>query len=333
MTRNVTGFYHDPPIFVGECPVDEGTGEADFDRFSKEIVRTTLGGGIEMWATVEGFFVFDFSGNTDCALPDDADTHNNFSLVAEKMVRRTRIMNAFLAFFYTQQVRIDNWTLNRLVVTPELTVGITEGRLSFGNQRVGDLYSSRIESTYIPSLHHSVDSRIHPRAGDAVSVEVVQSSAVDLSTLITEHGDDGVILVDLYLRASRAFQEYNHNLSLITYWTIAERIINDLWKQMQQDREVHEGEIFIDGARRKRLKDGRTYTAAVMTEVLSLLGYISKKTYDDICAVRKARNDWMHDLKPIGPDAAALANFVCERLLEDVKGLTLRGTLGLTLHG
>jgi hypothetical protein len=333
VNRNVTGFYHDPPIFVGECPVDEVAEKVYFDRFSEKVLQTTLSRGINMEVTVEGLFIFDFNADISYAIPDDTETHNDFNFIADKIVRRTRIMNAYLAFFYTQLVRVDNWTLNRLVVTPELTIKVSEAGFSFASQRVSDLYSSRVSGTYAPYLPATVDSRIHPRAWEAVSVAVVQCAAVDLSNLISQHGDDGVMLVDLYLRASQAFQEYNHSFSLVNYWTIAEWIINDLWRQMQRDYESREGTVFIDRSRRKRLEDGRTYTAAVMTEFLSFLGYLSKDLYDDICKVRKSRNDWMHDLKPIDANSAALANYVCERLLKDVKGLTLSGTLGLTLHG
>jgi hypothetical protein len=41
----------------------------------------------------------------------------------------------------------------------------------------------------------------------------------------------------------------------------------------------------------------------------------------------------MHQLKPVDAQTAILANSVCERLLKQVKGLTLTGATGLKLHG
>jgi len=66
--------------------------------------------------------------------------------------------------------------------------------------------------------------------------------------------------------------------------------------------------------------------------MLSFLGYISKDLYDDMSAVRKVRNDWIHDLKSVNAEEATLANSVCERLLKQVKGLTLIGAAKRAIH-
>jgi hypothetical protein len=337
MNRNVTGFYHDPPLFLVEYPMSDEGKVLHFDRFDEDILRTKLGGGLEMRATVEGLFAFDFSAIADCKIPGNEDgAMDDFNAIAEAMIRRTRIMNAYLAFFYTHQILVDHRGQDRMVVTPDLTISMhslnKDSGQGFGSQRVSHLSMSRFESTYIQTLPYSMDDRISMRGGP-VSEEVVQSAAADLSVLIENQGDEGVLLVDLFLRASKAFQDHNHSLSLISYWTIIERLVNDLWMQMQEDYKSHQGATFIDGARRKRLKDGRTFTASVMSEMLSFLDYISKDLYDDISATRKVRNDWMHDLKSVDAKEAMLANSVCERLLKQVKGLTLIGATGLKLHG
>ena len=338
---NVTGFYHDPPVFLVEHPIDHaaagGTWKVLFDRFDHEILRTNLAEKVQMRATVEGLFAFDFSNMTDCAISETGpELQIDFFERAEKRLLRTRIMNAYLAYFYTQQILIENVARPRMVVTPELTITMDgfghQPSQGFGNQRVSHLATSSFEMTYPSHIPHHMDSRINMR-GLPISAQVAEAAAADLSMLIEQHGVDGVMLVDLYLRASKAFQDYNHSLSVITYWTIIERLVNDLWKQMQHDHASRDNDIFIDGTRRKRLADGRTYTASVMTEMLSFLDYISKDIYDDVSAVRKCRNDWTHDLKPVDADVSMLANSVCERLLNEVKDLTLKGATGLSMHG
>lgn len=334
MTRNVTGFYHDPPLWLVESPVERttaGVGQVLFDRLDHEVLqRTDLAGGLALRATVEGLFAFDFSNMPNYTISDGPNT--DFEIVAERYVQRTRIMNAYLAFFYTQQVSVDKWSQARMVVTPELAIPMSNTGQGFGNQRVAHLALSRIPSTYSPAMPGPFDSRINMR-GQPISLAVVQNAADDLSALISTHGDDGVMLVDLYLRATKAFQDHNHSLCVITAWAIVERIINDLWKNLIADNTTRNGVSFIQGARRDRLKDGRTFTASVMSEMLSFQNYISKEIYDDISAVRKIRNDWMHSLKPVGVQDAVLANSVCQRLLEQVKGLTVIGATGLTIHG
>jgi hypothetical protein len=333
MNRNVSGFYHDPPVFLGEHPIDHagkgGTFGVFFDRFDKEVLRTNLAGGLALRATVEGMFAFDFSAMTDYASSDAPDLPDDLDEMAEKIIRRTRVMNAYLAFFYTQQLQIDKLSGRRMVITPELIISMDKmeenSSQGYGNQRVSHLATSRFEATYSSKVPPLFDSRINMR-GLPISVEVVQAAAVDLSDLVERHGDDGIMLVDLYLRASKAFQDHNHSLSVIDYWTVVERMVNELWDAMIKDES-------ITGQRRERLEDSRTFTAAVMIEILALLKRIATDLYEDITKVRQARNRWMHTLKTVTAEDAILANTVCERLLEQVKGLTLKGSTGRWLHG
>jgi hypothetical protein len=326
LSVDIAGFYHDPPLFVGEKPVDipdgGGTPHVHFDRFSREVMRTTLAGGLEISVTVDGEFMFDFTALPDCVYPHG--DMRDFLAMADIRGRRIRFMNAYLAFFYTREILAENRSYERMLVTMNLMFSKGTGM----NPMVGPMMASRYPQ-YSPSAATMLAvARMGP-----ISVEVAADAASDLSALIEAHGSDGVMLADLYLRAGHAYQEHNHSFSLVSFWTIIERLINNLWKKLQGDHESRDGEVFIDGKRRKRLEDGRTYTAAVMTEILSLFNYIPKDLYDDLSAVRKLRNDWMHDLQQINAKEAMRANSVCERLLRQVMGVTLRGPGGLMLRG
>jgi hypothetical protein len=136
---------------------------------------------------------------------------------------------------------------------------------------------------------------------------------------------------DEFYRTSARFAR--STMCLINYWTIIERLLNDLWNQMQRDFQAHRGADFIDRKRRDRLEDRRTFNASVMSEMLSFLDYIPKDLYDDMSTVRKVRNDWMHKIKSVDAETARLANSVCERLLKQVKDLTLIGATSLKIHG
>jgi len=334
--RNVTGFYHDPPLWLVEHPIDHaqkgGTFAVEFDRLGHEVLRRDVGGGLKMRANVEGMFVFDFGDVPDLAISGRDYASFNFERMHSISVQRTRIMNAFLGFFYTHRTLIDNWSQECMVVTPEVVISVQsldntlEG--SFGNDRVAHLAMSRYPVTYSQALPNSFDSRISNRGGP-VSAACVEAAADALSDLISTYGDAGVLLIDLYLRALKAYQDNNFSFSLITYWTITERIVNELWQKLQSDFKTKDDEIFIDGPRKKRLNDGRSFTASVMSEFLSFLEYIPKDVYDDMSSVRKVRNDWMHSLRPVSLDDAKLARNVCERLLKQEMGVTLASSVPL----
>lgn len=337
MNRNVIGFYHDPPIFLQENPVDSASRTVAFERFNQEVVREKLNADLEMRATVEGLFAFDFSGSSGGSADSSTEPMDKlFAAMAELTLPRTRIMNAYLAFFYTHMFLIDHRNLDRMVVTPELTIPMpaldNDDSQTFGNLRVSHLALSRYPSTYSSSHPYSTDSRITMR-GSPISADVVRAAGRDLSALIGAHGDEGVLLADLYLRASKAYEDHNHSLSLIINWTIIERVVNDLWQRMLKDFESHQGGSFITKKRRDILEDGRSFTVSVMTEMLSFLNYIPKDIYDDMSTVRKIRNKWMHALELVDADNAAIATSVCDRLLKQERGLTLIGATVLKLHG
>jgi hypothetical protein len=283
-----------------------------------------------MRAVVEGLFAFDFSGNANCALSNSATDITDFNELAEKQIRRTRVMNAYLAFFYTRQIEIDKFSQARMVVTPELMISMNnlDGNTSqgFGNTRVSHLATSRFEGTYSSNQPYWADIRLQGRRG-LVSKQVLEAAATDLTHLISKHGDAGVMLLDLYLRATKAFQDHNHSLSVINYWTIIEIILNELWEALIDDKA-------ITGKRRKNLReDSRTFSAAVIVETLDFLDRIPDIGYDDITKTRKIRNGWIHSLVEVNKDDAIRANDVCARLLKQAKGLTLMGATGLSLHG
>ena len=54
-------------------------------------------------------------------------------------------------------------------------------------------------------------------------------------------------------------------------------------------------------ARIKKLQE-RDWTAGVVTETLSIAKELSDELYTELNAVRKARNRWAHELRPIAED-------------------------------
>jgi hypothetical protein len=328
---NTSGFYHDPPLWLVEHPIDHaekgGTFEVEFDRLDQEVLRRHVGAGVKLRANVEGIFAFDFSDASDLAISgNDHSAGGKMHRIHDIKVRRTQVMNAYLAFFYTQRVTIDKATQECMVVTPEIIIGLRSfentGEASFGNQRVSHLAMSRYPITYGKLGPSGSDPRIQNR-GLPVSSDCIEYAAQDLFALVETYGEAGVLLVDLYLRAAKAFQDHNFSLSLITHWTVIERLINELWAKLQADHASKDGKVFIDGKRRERLNDGRSFTASVMSEFLSFLGYLPKDVYDDMTAVRRVRNNWMHSMKAVSLEEAETARSVCERLLKREKNVTL----------
>jgi hypothetical protein len=338
MARNVTGFYHDPPLFLREVPFDAVSRHVLFDRFTLEVMRTPLAQGIVMNAAVQGMFAFDFSAAVDHGLGAEPVDHDDFEAWAQSVVARANVMNAYLAFFYTRLIMLDQRVVERMVVTPELTIPMQDissfAGVMTSNAHVSHLIMSAFPATYIIGLPIDGDRRLLGRCeSPAVSSNCLGAAAADLSRLVEEYGVEGIVIMDLFLRATRAYQDHNHSLSLISYWTIVERLINRLWQQMQSENESRDGAQFIDGRRRKTLNDTRTFTAAVMCEMLSFQGILNRDLYEAISTIRRSRNKWMHNLTAVSSEDSWTANSICERLLKQVMDVTVIGAVERRLHG
>lgn len=276
------GFYHDPPIWVGERPVDDEAQppSVNFQKFNNEVARQTLASGLELRVSVEGFFAFDFTNWTPAHIPNnEPNTIPDFDVMVDAAINQTYIMNAYLAFFYTRIYLEDNLAIAPMVVTPELLIPMnrleTDDGLSLGNYRVTHLAMSRFESAYaLPPL---MDPRIRMRFGP-ISASVVQHAADDLSNVIAG-GPEDILLLDLFLRGSKAYYDHNYSLSLITHWTVAEKLINTLWRQLK-DNNIEAAERVPSENNRKNRHQGRRIPSAYdMIGELSSDGHIGQ----DVC--------------------------------------------------
>lgn len=172
------------------------------------------------------------------------------------------------------------------------------------------------------------------RPGPPIAGDVIERTISDLSELMNKYEGDGVQLVDLFLRASKAHQDHNYSAVLINYWAISEKLLQELWRKYQEDNSERGGVQFISKRRRDVLGDGRSFTASVIAEFLSFADVIEFTLYEKITSVRRARNNWMHALTPsIGSSEASSACEVCEALLRHARGLELRGAAVQAIHG
>lgn len=72
---------------------------------------------------------------------------------------------------------------------------------------------------------------------------------------------------------------------------------------------------------------GQNFTASVVSEILSLVGRLSFGLYKEISVLRKVRNDWIHELKPVARENSGKAIRVAEAMLG--RGLNLEFTVPL----
>jgi hypothetical protein len=134
----------------------------------------------------------------------------------------------------------------------------------------------RLASTYGPNTPIPFAWRLRYR-DPTVEVETVAESFRLLNIILDRSNPEQLLdMIDLYLRGWRAYQRHNYGQCLVNMWTVTEQLIQELWKRYIRDirqREIDGQRVdFITGKRKETFQDSRTFTAAVISEVLSSPG-------------------------------------------------------------
>ena len=176
-------------------------------------------------------------------------------------------------------------------------------------------------------MPYFADLRIGRRSY-VVRTDFIDHATDRLADLIDRGGPDGLLLADLFLRASKAHQDHNHSMAFIDYWAVIERLLQEAWDQYKEDNAGREDGAFMRGAR----PDGLNYTAAVVIEIMSFADRIPFELYEQLSQARKARNRWIHKMKRPSAEDVVQAMQACESLLQLVQGVTLNGTVPQQIH-
>jgi hypothetical protein len=322
---------------VGVVPVDFSANplSADTSRFKETALRKEFDCGIRVKVTVEGLFAFDFSEWPDGAFPSGPPDPTKplegmppFETLAAIVHKRVQIMNAMLAFIYSHELSISGFAREIMVITPGVLLSMSDLDSVSGltSIRAKDLLLSR--SAIGPSWPGGgpspfFDDRIFMR--HCLAAEAVERAVTDVDSLMMRYPKDGILIADLILQAGKSGQDHNYSAALITYWAIAEKLLHGLWEEYVQGNKERNGKPFINRKRADNLlTDSRTYSAAVIAEILSLAGYLDNDLYIKISEVRKKRNDWMHSLGGgISSKDAATAGDVAVQLLKIVRDITI----------
>jgi hypothetical protein len=330
MEEHGLAFYHDPPLWVGESAVDSMGGMADLATLRDVVFEDDLSIGLKISATREGVFSFSYANSEDqAALSWHLADARISEADADVILRRTRVMNSFLAFLYSNLLRLYGIDLTWMLVSPDLVISVRDVQnpgMSHAPQRVKHLIGSSFAPTYSQVLPPTFDNRIIDRF-TVLPLDSVEAATEDLTRLISNHPSDGTLLVDLYLRAGKSYQDSNYSAAVITSWAITEKLIYELWQKYLSDNGQREERAFIVGARNKRLRDSRTSTVAVVAERLSSVGDIDHDLYSSLSVVRRSRNDWIHSpAKSLSREDAVRSLEVCERMLQNVRSIIISGT-------
>jgi hypothetical protein len=280
------GYYLLPPVWLGESltgPSAESRGAWD------QIERTELPERITAFCFRIGLFAFNLA-----RWPPGAPAPRDPATAQERVRWRSALMNTHLACLYTASKR-RGASLMPMLVTPNDIVHVHNNGVVSAS---GMLAITGLLRT--PSVAEPSDWRLS--RSTVISTNVIRESYNVLASILdTAPGHEILPLIDLALRAAVAHMGKTFDAALIQAWGVVERILTDKWDRYLGDNRTREAlgeEVFIN-AERKEFLSGRDFTISIVIEALSLLDVIPFEMYRRLGPVRKARNRWMHELRPI----------------------------------
>jgi hypothetical protein len=336
METNGAGYYHWPAVWVKEPPASSGA-RLEVSQLGDEVFHTRLPVGIELSVSRDGLFAFDFSDwPPGCALPP---AHGpNFEALAQLILRRVAVLNTHLACLYAAAAHAECGIPRVMLVSPSDLISFKKlndpaSGKAFGDERVAALVQARYPSTYAYKDATAADRRVNRFV--VLKIEAVEESCDLLNTILEHPGDHTLDLTNLYAHGCKAFVDHDYSLCLTIAWTISEKLLGEQWDrylERNRQRDVDGQLVAFINAERKGKLTGRDYTASVVSEILSLLGELPFETFKQLSVVRGARNNWLHDLKPVSMHDAILAVRVSEQMLQLVEGIQLQAPLSLHIH-
>ncbi len=331
---NATAYYLWPPVWVGGEPTATGM-NMNLNELTTIVYERQIQSSMSMKVHRDGMFIFDLSSWERGIFPLDMALQSQETIqdaVQAMMQSRVELLNAHLACLYTAIGRIDGYALGTMTLSPWNIIDFEtfDGQMKPVSPRSDDLlqrlYMLKTENdpNYLSGSPILSGLRIGMRP--VISIAAVEEAFRLFLVKLQSPNARVLLFVDLYMRACKAYEDYNDSVCLVTAWTLIESLLQQKWNQYIESnrRQIADGTntVVINADRRGTLL-GRDFTASIVAEILSLAALLPFELYKDITTVRQARNRWMHSLKSVARKDARLSISVAERMMTLVEDLDL----------
>ncbi|MBC8552284.1 MAG: hypothetical protein H8D23_21855 [Candidatus Brocadiales bacterium] len=339
------GYYIPAKAWLGKQPSKDDESSKyltdenfDISQLSDIVHEKELTSGISVRSYCDGLILFDFQNAPDFVNESAAEDLSSFEKSALLRLERTDVLNAHVVCLRQSLSLLQNWGLPFQSITPhDLLQHSTDddGRIGVGfkSDRDADLHMARYASSYNSQVPKTFDRRIQGRFL-IIENETLEDSFLRLDDLLSNKPSKVHRLVALYDFTTVSLQDHDYPRSLISAWTIIEKLIDEMWISFidaNRKKTINSNEItFINKDRAKKLT-GRDYTASVRTEILSILDIIPFNTYQDIEKIRRVRTKWMHELNDVTMVDAQLARDIVSDLFKSVYNFGLPKGIDMTL--
>ncbi len=231
-----------------------------------------------------------------------------------------------------------------IVAADDLLTQVTDKRLVYMNAWMGAYMSAMLEvlrhgihvpaptapMSYLKAFKMNdrwvlTGSDGNPREGQTQGVTVthpVFDYAVQ-SFMSAEAAFGANYAMPLAMLHQATYHYHNHRFSnaLVDAWTLCEQTVNIIWRRYQDEVSSGPAAVTTINKDRRKLLNGRDYTASVKSQVLSLAGRIPDQLLTALDDARRERNDFMHNQSMIGASSAGSAISTSAMMLSLIVGM------------
>lgn len=283
----------------------------DHVEFLRVVGEWNMSCGVKVQATAGAVFVFDFASYPEAVGPDSAAVSDEaFKQGIEAKRIRVELINVFALCLHTAAIELDMPTFGGFRVTHEDLVDSRDLKQGMGGPGLRHMPVSPEVGGYVVPFRHLV----------CIEDEIARACA--LVDEVLARGERLREIVALLNHALDACRGHDFGLAVVTAWTVAEVLIQARWKVHTEQAAAAVG--FAANADRRKFWEGRDFTAAVVTDMLTLAGELPTDLHQRITKTRQKRNAWAHDIGRIGYAEAVDAVVLARDLLALVHGIDLK---------
>lgn len=275
----------------------------------QSVVQADLPERIVVHGLIDGHLGFDFKSNPAyCggALPDGIEfVTREYQEAAKKRndlaLKRTRFMNAFIATLWAGAQDAGHGLL------PQPSVHI--GNYLFADEVAGQWTLSGPET---------------PNGNRLIPAESIAKAADYMKEICSCYEANAIELLALMQAATVHYNNHEFSSCLILGWSVVEALQNNLWADYIEKAKTRNGGFTEINRNRHEQLNGRDFSASVVSQILSLAGLLDDNTLDQMNTARKARNNFVHFLKPVDAEVALLPVYLASAIIAKRTGCSFR---------
>lgn len=284
----MSGFYWLGSAMLVEGPRDILAPAISFSEAYEVTWEHALASGLRVISHRGGLVLIDFSAlpnSMSVSIEAKTFTDESFVQAVDSILLRTKVMNAWILCVQSAVVELHDHVRETFRVSHRDLVHTNNVNESVGGAQspVGIVPGLGFANTFI-SRHWAIPAETLVRA-------------CELLDAIMAAGSQALDLIDLISLATESLGDHNYALGVTTAWTASETMIQIIYKEYLRRPPLRPDGPPVTGKRRDIL-EGRDYSASIVIEMLALGGVLSDAEYNGITKARRARNNWIHDMKP-----------------------------------